>query len=128
MSAATALGTGVAFADTDDDDFVADVRQNLQHSELADQQLIRIGNSVCGVLYGTMTTNPFATYPGSTLSRRDAQTVALAAVYHYCPSAVSGQSSDGAYRPDDGTPGTDSWVMNEMAKVNERNLNTTSGW
>jgi hypothetical protein len=136
VSAATALGTGVAFAAVSDDYFIADVRQTSQLSGLDDQQLITLGNSVCGVLYGTMTANPFATYPGSTLSSQDVETVALAAVYHYCPSVVDGQSpvapgspsGSSEYHPDDGSPGTDSWIMNEMAGVNKRNLDTVGGW
>ena len=119
VSAATVLGAGVAFADVSDDYFIADVRQNSQLSGLDDQQLITLGNSVYGVLYGTMTANPFATYPGSTLSSQDVDAVALAAVYYYCPSVADGQSSyafgspsdSSDYHPDDGSPGTDSWVM-----------------
>jgi hypothetical protein len=76
----TALGAGVALADVSDDSFIAAVRQNSPLSGLDDQQLITLGNSVCGVLYGTMTADPFAAYPGSTLSSYDAEAVALAAV------------------------------------------------
>jgi hypothetical protein len=132
LSVAAVLGAGVALADVSDDYFIATARQNSQLSGLDDQQLITLGNSVCGVLYGTMTANPFATYPGSTLSSHDAETVASAAVEYYCPSVVQGNTdaspNAGDYHPDDGSPGTDSWVMKEMAGVNERNLGTAGGW
>lgn len=136
VGAATMFVTGQAHADASDDSFLGEVHQSTRQLELDDQQLITLGNSVCGVLYGTMTTNPFATHPGSTLSQQEADAVALAAVRYYCPSAVDGQSPDATgrppeandYHPDDGSPGTDSWVMNEMNKVNERNLDTARGW
>ena len=93
VSAATVSSTGMAVADASDEYFIADVRED---SLLWARRpaVDTLGNSVCSVLYGTMTVNPFTTFPGSALSPQDVRTVAQAAVHHYCLSVVDDRSPD----------------------------------
>jgi len=123
----------VASADASDDYFIAAARQDPQLSGLSDQEVINFGLSICGYLEQTMTTNPLSTYPGSAMSPYDVETVGSAALRFYCPTAATGDagapadSSTYDYHPDNGGPGSTSSVMDNVAKINERNIQTAGG-